>query len=216
MEITWYGHACFRIVTDKGIRIVTDPYDPGFGGLSYGSIPDEADIVTVSHDHGDHNHVDGVPGKPIVVKGAGRHEAKDITFSGVATYHDESGGSERGKNTIFTFDANGLIICHCGDLGHVLTVGEAQSVGPVDVLLIPVGGFYTIGPKEADEVISQLSPKLVIPMHFKTPKCDFPIAPVDEFLEQKSGVERVAGSSYSVSSASVGGGPSTVVLNPAL
>jgi len=216
MEITWYGHACFLIVTDRGIRIVMDPYDPGFGGLSYGLIPDEADIVTVSHNHGDHNYVAGVPGKPLVVRGTGKHEAKGITFNGVATYHDESGGNERGGNTIFAFDADGITMCHCGDLGHVLTETEVKEVGAVDVLLIPVGGFYTIGPKEADEVIGQLSPQMVIPMHFKTPKCDFPIAPVDDFLKGKTDVERVAGSSLFVAPSSAGKGPSIVVLKSAL
>ena len=102
---------------EQGIKIITDPYEPGYAGLSYGPIPDEADIVTVSHDHGDHNYVAGVPGTPQVVKGAGRQEAKGIVFEGIAAYHDESRGSQRGDNTIFTFVTDGIRMCHAGDLG---------------------------------------------------------------------------------------------------
>ena len=187
MEITWYGHAAFLITTGQGVKIITDPYKPG-GSIVYGSIPDEADIVTVSHDHADHNYVEGLPGQPTVIKGVGRHEIKGIVVEGIATYHDDAGGSQRGDNIIFTFSADDIRVCHLGDLGHRLSDKEVQQLGQVDVLLIPVGGFFTIGPKEATTVADQLRPQLIFPMHVKTAKCNLPIEPVDAFLQRKKEV----------------------------
>ncbi len=215
MEVKWYGHASFLITTDQGIKIIMDPYKPG-GGILYGPIPDKADIVTVSHDHSDHNYVAGLPGTPQVIQGAGRHEAKGIVFEGLFTYHDSCRGSERGENTIFTFVADGIKVCHLGDLGHVLTETEIDALGGIDMLLIPVGGFYTIDPKEATTVAGQLRPKLLIPMHFKTEKCTFPIEPVDAFLEGKRAVNRVDGSTYSFTKGELGVEVGIVVLKPAL
>jgi L-ascorbate metabolism protein UlaG (beta-lactamase superfamily) len=216
MEITWYGHASFLIATEQGIKIITDPYEPGYAGLSYGPIPDEADIVTVSHDHGDHNYIVGVPGTPQVVKGAGRHEAKGIVFEGIATYHDESRGSQRGDNTIFTFVTDGIRMCHAGDLGHILPAQDVEKIGSVDILFIPVGGFYTIDHEAATEVVGQLKPRVVIPMHVKNDKCDFPIDPVDTFLRGKGGVTRRDNSSYSITKVTLAEAPNIVVLKPAL
>jgi len=217
MELRWYGHACFLITTEKSTKIITDPYEPGFGGkILYGPVPDKADIVTVSHDHGDHNYVEGLPGKPQVIKGPGRHEAKGMVFEGIATYHDESGGSQRGTNTIFTFVADDIRVCHLGDLGHVLREQEVRAIGGVDVLLIPVGGFYTIGPTEATRVVTQLSPKFVVPMHFQTDKCKLPIGPVDAFLEHKRTVKKIDGSRYSLTKKDLRAGLEVVVLQPAL
>ncbi len=218
MEIKWYGHASFLITSEQGVKIITDPYEPGAygGGISYGAIPDEADIVTVSHDHADHNYVTGLPGRPQVIKGAGRHEAKGIVFEGFPTYHDSSKGSERGKNTVFIFSVDGIRVCHLGDLGHILSDKEVDEIGELDVLLIPVGGFYTIGPKEATTVAEQLKPKLTIPMHFKTDKCDFPIEPVDNFLQGKKEVKKVDGSTFSFTKKELGEGMGIVVLKPAL
>ncbi len=218
MEVKWYGHASFLITTDQGIKIITDPYEPGAygGGISYGPIPDEADIVTVSHDHADHNYVEGLPGKPQVIKGAGRHEAKGIIFEGLPTYHDSSKGSERGDNTIFTFIADGIKVCHLGDLGHLLTDKEINALGQIDVLFIPVGGFYTIDPKEATTVAGQLRPKLIIPIHFKTEKCGFPIEPVESFIEGKADVKKIDGSTFSFTKEDLREGSTIVVLKPAL
>lgn len=218
MDVKWYGHASFLITTDQGTTIITDPYEPGAygGGISYGPISDEADIVTVSHDHSDHNYVAGLPGKPQVIKGAGRHEAKGIIFEGFATYHDASRGSERGENTIFTFVADGIKVCHLGDLGHILTDKEVEEIGQVEVLFIPVGGFYTIDPDEAAKVVNQLRPKLTIPMHFKTEKCNFPIVPVDQFLQGKKEVKRISDSSFSFSKKELEDGMGIVVLIAAL
>ncbi len=216
MEVKWYGHAAF-LLQGEGIKIITDPYEPGaYGGISYGPIKDEADIVTVSHDHSDHNYVAGLPGSPQVVKGAGQHQVKGIVFKGIATYHDRSKGSERGPNTIFTFTLDGIRVCHLGDLGHTLSEQEVKEIGEVDLLLIPVGGFYTIDPKEATTVMEQIKPHRVIPMHFKTPKCNFPIEGVEAFLAGKKEVRRVGGSTVSFKAAEIKEGFEIVVLEPAL
>ena len=215
MEVTWYGHAAFLITTGQGIKIITDPYKPG-GGISYKAIPDEADIVTVSHEHDDHNYVEGLPGKPQVIKGAGRHEVKGVVIEGFTSYHDDAGGSQRGHNTIFTFDADGIRTCHLGDLGHFLSDQEVQQIGHVDVLCIPVGGFFTIGPQEATTVADQLQPKLTFPMHVKTEKCALPIEPVNAFLQGKREVQTLATSTFSFTKEELNDGIGIVVLQPAL
>jgi L-ascorbate metabolism protein UlaG (beta-lactamase superfamily) len=197
MKIKYIGHACFLIETKDGVRILTDPYEPGaFGALKYSKIEDEADIVTVSHEHADHNAVSSVPGKPEVVKGAGKHTVKGINFYGIQVYHDRSGGRERGDNVLFIIESD-LRILHCGDLGHTLDEKHIEEIGKVDILLIPVGGYFTIGPIEATKIMQKISPKVTIPMHYKTPKVDFPIKPVEEFLKDKGNVKRM-GSSITV------------------
>jgi L-ascorbate metabolism protein UlaG (beta-lactamase superfamily) len=215
MEVTWYGHAAFLITTGQGVKIITDPYKPG-GGILYKAIPDEADIVTVSHEHSDHNYVEGLPGKPTVIKEVGKHKIKGIVVEGFLAYHDDSRGTQRGHNTIFTFDADGIRMCHLGDLGHVLSDQEVQQIGHVDVLLIPVGGFFTIGPEEATTVANQLRPKLIFPMHVKTEKCTLPIEPVDAFLQEKKEVQKLDASTFSFTKKELEAGLGIVVLQPAL
>jgi L-ascorbate metabolism protein UlaG (beta-lactamase superfamily) len=192
MKIKWFGHAAFLITSDQGIKIIIDPYEPGaFGGqLSYGKIRDQADIVITSHDHADHNYTKDLPGAPQIVKGSGSKTVKGISMKGISTYHDPSKGSERGANTIFTLKMDNIQLCHLGDLGHFLSDKELLEIGPVDILLIPVGGFFTIDPKEATQVAEQIKPKILIPMHFKTEKCGFPIAPVEDFLKGKTNIKR--------------------------
>ena len=217
MKIKWLGHASFLITSDDGVRIVTDPYKPGAFGLGYGSIKDEADIVTVSHEHDDHNYADGVPGNPQVVRGAGMHTVNGIEFTGVACYHDESGGKERGTNNIFCFTVNDIKVCHLGDLGHVLDNDQVAAIGPVDVLLIPVGGSFTIDAKGADKVISQVKPKVVIPMHFQTHRCpDFPVCNAEPFLEVKSNVKRISGPEVEFEGSGLPAQTEIIVLEPAL
>jgi L-ascorbate metabolism protein UlaG (beta-lactamase superfamily) len=192
MKIKWYGHAAFLITSDQGTKIIIDPYEPGaFGGqLSYGKIKDQVDLVLTSHDHADHNYTKDLPGTPQIVKGSGSKTAKGISIKGISTFHDPSKGSERGANTIFTFKIDNIQLCHLGDLGHLLSDKELAEIGPVDILLIPVGGFFTIDPKEATRVAEQIRPKILIPMHFKTAKCGFPIAPVEDFLKGKTNTKR--------------------------
>ena len=185
MKIKWLGHSCFMITSDTGTRIITDPYNTG-GGLSYGEIKESADIVTMTHDHFDHNNVAAVGGNPEVVKGSAK--IKGIEFKATPCYHDDAGGKERGNNTILCFEVDGIRVCHLGDLGHQLSDKQVAELGRIDILLIPVGGFFTIDANVASQVCNRLAPKVIIPMHYKTDKCDFPIADVDEFLRGKKDV----------------------------
>ncbi|MFC1892510.1 MBL fold metallo-hydrolase [Chloroflexota bacterium] len=193
MKIKYLGHACFVIISDAGIRIVTDPYEPS-ETLTYGEIRESADIVTVSHEHFDHNNASAVGGNPRVVRGAGTADIKGIAIKGIASYHDDAEGVKRGNNTIFRFEVDGMVVCHLGDLGHRLSAQQAAELGPVDVLLIPVGGFYTIDARVATEVCSQINARVIIPMHFKTEKGIPNITGIDDFLRGKSNVSRLGSS----------------------
>jgi L-ascorbate metabolism protein UlaG (beta-lactamase superfamily) len=218
MKVKWYGHAAFLITSDQGIKIITDPYEPGAfgGGIAYGPIPDQADIILVSHDHADHNYIQGIKGKPQVVKGTGSHKARNLEFKGIATYHDGRKGSERGQNTIFCFSVDGVKVCHLGDLGHVLSDAEAKQIGPVDLLLMPVGGVYTIDPAQATQTAQKLTPNIVIPMHYKTPHCGFPLAQVEDFTSGKAGVKTVKGSEVEIKKEKLPQALEIIVLHPAL
>ena len=215
MKIKYIGHACFLVTTDSGTRIITDPYESGSfdGAVKYKPVGESADIVLVSHGHADHNHVASVSGNPHVVDEAGASSVEGIDILGVATYHDTSGGSERGSNIIFRFEVDGLALCHMGDIGHTLDDATANQLRPVDILMVPVGGFFTIGSDEVSNLINLLTPGLVIPMHFKTEGVDFPIAPVNDFLSGRTEVLWEGGSEMEVSSGNLPEG--VMVLNPA-
>lgn len=193
MEIRWLGHSSFLITTSEGVRIITDPYETGSygGGIGYGPIGLEADIVTISHDqHEDHNYTETIGGDFVVVKGVVTEEVRGVTIRGIASFHDNSQGNERGENTIFCIEGDGISVCHLGDLGHLLSGVQVDEIDEVDILLIPIGGTYTIDPGEAKEIAGALRPAVVIPMHFKTDKCAFPIASVEEFVDGESNVRR--------------------------
>lgn len=188
MEIRYLGHASFRIKGKKAI-LVTDPYDP-YLGFKMAKV--SADIILVSHDHKDHNNVAAV-GKtvrkePFVISGPGEYEILGISVFGIASFHDNSGGKERGKNTIYIINLDGMRLVHLGDLGHKLDDQQLEEVNGADILFVPVGGVYTVGPKEAVEVVGQIQPKIVIPMHYKVPGLTLDLVPVDEFLKEM-GVE---------------------------
>jgi len=214
MKVKWLGHASFLITSEKGTRIVTDPYQTG-GGLKYAEVKEPADVITVSHEHFDHNKVDTIPGKPQVYKG-GALEVKGVKFSSVATFHDENKGKDRGPNTIACMDMDGMRLCHLGDLGHKLSPQEVAGIGRVDVLLIPVGGFYTINASVATEVIGQIKPKVVIPMHFKNDRCAFPVGGVEEFTKGKTNVTVVDGTEVEFKAGSLPAATQIMVLKPAL
>lgn len=199
MKIKWNGHASFTITASDGTVLITDPYDPsGYGGvLTYDPVRDKADAVLVSHDHADHNYVDGLPGSPQVLKGSG--QVKDIKLKAIDTYHDESRGAERGANTVFVFKVDGINICFVGDLGHQLSSEQIEAIGAVDLLLIPVGGTYTVDAEGAVKVVESLKARLVIPMHFKTEKCDLPVAGVDDFLTKMRNVKKLEESEIELS-----------------
>jgi L-ascorbate metabolism protein UlaG (beta-lactamase superfamily) len=218
MKIKYYGHSAFMITTDTGVRIITDPYKSGsFGGaLSYGKIIDEADIVLASHDHDDHNYTKDINGKFTHITKAGTHNVKGLKIRAIPSHHDTSKGKERGDNLIFVIDADGLTIVHAGDLGHTLEENALMEIGKVDILLIPVGGFYTIDAREAAKVMTGLKPAITIPMHFKTDKCNFPIANVEEFIGNKKGVKRVNSSEIEINKESLPKEHEIIVLEHAL
>lgn len=208
MKIQWLGQASFHIVTSEGLAIRTDPYDASLG---FELSPLPADVVTVSHDHFDHAAVDTVPGEPVVVRGPGEHTVKGITFRGVASYHDDSRGLERGANTIFVFTADGVTVCHLGDLGHLLSEEQLRAIGPVDVLMVPVGGTYTLDAAGADAVVGQLRPLITVPMHYRVNGLSLPIAGLGGFLKGKSNVHTHA--SLEVTGENLPSEPEVVVLS---
>lgn len=215
MKVKWLGHASFLITSDNGTRIINDPYKSG-GDLRYGEVKGPADIVTISHEHRDHNYTVTVAGHPEVLRGAKSFEVKGITFVGVATAHDEKQGKERGPNTIFCFEVDGVRLCHLGDLGHKLTDREVSQIGKVDVLMIPVGGLWAIDAKVATEVGRQLKAKVIIPMHFRNARCDFPVATVDDFLTGKKNVIMADSSEIEFKAGKLPVETQIIVLKPAL
>lgn len=180
VKIRWLGHACF-LVTAGHVRWVTDPYDEGTGYLMP---PVEADYITVSHGHFDHACVQAVGGDPVIYRERGDMHFGPFPVRGVLTFHDDLGGARRGCNLAFVADFGGVRICHLGDLGHVLNQQQRAELGRVDVLLLPVGGTYTIDALAAVEVARQLEPRLVIPMHYKTAALAFPLDGVERFLSR--------------------------------
>ncbi len=188
MKVKYLGHSAFLITSDSGIKIITDPYAPD-PELRYSNIGESADIATVSHEHSDHNNIAAVGSNPQVVRAT--TEVKGIKFRAISTFHDNSQGSQRGNNTVISFEVSGIKICHLGDLGHLLSTQQVAEIGAVDILFIPVGGNYTINATVATQICDQLKPKVIIPMHYKTDKCDYPIAGVDEFLQGKENVTRL-------------------------
>ncbi len=180
MEIRWLGHACFRI-KGRQTTVITDPYSPNLG---YSMGKATANIVTVSHQHPGHSYTDGVGGNPRKVTGPGEYEIGDVIIIGIATFHDNDGGSQRGKNTVYLMEVDEVSVCHLGDLGHILTNEQVEELGEVDVLLLPVGGLSTINAAMAAQIVRQLEPKVVIPMHYQTQAAARKLEPVDKFLKE--------------------------------
>ncbi len=181
MNITWYGQSCFKI-TSKDITIITDPFDKKIGIKPYNGA---ADIVTVSHDHYDHNNIESLRGTPFIVRGPGEYETKNIFIRGISTFHDHREGAERGLNTIYLMEVEDMRICHLGDLGHTLSDKIIEQLGQIDILFIPVGGVYTIDGAEADELVDKIEPAIVIPMHYKIPALTIDIEKIDKFLSAR-------------------------------
>ncbi len=221
-EVTfkWFGQGCFLIETSQGTQIITDPMKMGAYEIP-GNI--EPDIVTVSHEHFDHNQVDAVPGSPSVLRGltsggkdfaAVDQKIKDVRVYAVSSFHDDSQGSERGKNAIFVFEFDGMKAVHLGDLGQELTAEQVEKIGAVDIVMIPVGGTYTIFGEAADKVVSQLDPKMIVfPMHFKTDVAGFLPYTGDDFAKGKQNVKKVDGNAFTLDLGSPPSGPTYIVLN---
>jgi len=190
MQIFWKGQSCFQIISQNGknsqVLLVIDPFDEKLG-LKVPKL--EADILLISHSHFDHNNKKAVsssyPGQnPFLVEGSGEYEIKGIFIQGIHSWHDEKEGKERGENTIYTIEAEELNLCHLGDFGQKeLSDEQLEKIGDVDILMVPVGGVYTIDSKGAAKVISQIEPKIVIPMHYQVPKLKEKLEGVDKFLK---------------------------------
>ena len=210
MIIQWLGHSCFLLTSADGVRVLTDPFDPQIG---YPAPAVEADIVTTSHQHSDHNYTAVVKGNFTTVKNAGALTLKGIEILGVPTFHDEAGGRQRGQNLLFRLTIDGLRVLHCGDLGHALTPEQLQAVGAVDVLLVPVGGHYTVDAATALEVMRALRPTVTIPMHFKTPALDFPITTVEPFLKAAGGGRQAGQNQVELTSANLSQQAGVLVLD---
>ncbi len=209
MKIKWLGHSCFLVTSSGGVKIITDPFDDQVG---YEVPSEEADIVTTSHDHFDHNNTRAVKGKFVHIKEPGTYSEKGINIKGVATFHDEVGGRKRGRNVIFKFNVDGIEVCHCGDLGHVPTPGQVEEIGKVDVLLIPVGGTYTVDAQKAFETAKLIKPAVIIPMHFKTDDTDFPIDGVDKFTAVAGSGERAGKQEAEITKENIGNMPHVLIL----
>lgn len=183
MKIKWFGHSCFMVTSENGTKILMDPY---ISMLGYKLPEIEADIVATSHEHKDHNNIAAVKGDFVHIYGLGVFSEHGIEIKGVDTFHDKFSGDKKGRNTIYNFKVDDINVCHCGDLGHMLDEKQLEEIGKVDVLLIPVGGGYTIDGIDAVEVVKQLKPTVIIPMHYRTKAlgpAGLAFAKVDKFVD---------------------------------
>jgi len=209
MEITWLGHSCF-LIRGKGKTIITDPCHPDLG---YRLGEPEADIVTLSHFHPGHNYIEGVANNPKQIKSPGEYEIGGIFITGIPTFHDDKKGELRGKNTIYIIEMDGITLCHLGDLGHPLGPNLVEELGDVDILFLPVGEISTIPVDTAVEIVRQLEPPIVIPMHYKTEAFNGEFSPVDKFLDKMRIRELEARPKLSITSSSLPTPTQTIVLN---
>jgi L-ascorbate metabolism protein UlaG (beta-lactamase superfamily) len=224
VQLQWLGQSCFLLTSSQGTKLLIDPPNPPTG---YSIDPiSGVDVVLVTHEHSDHNYVALATGSPLILRGLSAtgwntidQKVKDIRIYSISPaipiYHDTQQGAQRGRNTIFVLEVDGLRLAHLGDLGHLLTPEAVQAIGPLDVLMIPVGGFYTIDAAGATEVVGQLgNPKVVLPMHYKTPKtsASWRGTVVDPFLEGKT-VQRPNSTTIRLSKATLPAQSTVVVLN---
>jgi len=183
MDITYLGHSAFRIKTRLS-SIVTDPYDSEMVGIKFPKVT--ADIVTISHNHDDHNAASSVDEVKKIVSGPGEYEIAGVSIIGMPTFHDGEKGATRGRNTIYVFEVDDFRLVHLGDLGHKLPDALLEELGTVDILMIPVGGVYTVGPTEASEIVRVIEPTITIPMHYFLKDLNQSsfgtLSPVDDFL----------------------------------
>jgi len=198
MKIKCLGHACFLVKGEK-VKILIDPYNDTVG---YPIVNRKVDILTMSHCHGDHCDSSWVEFEEQICIPDTFH-FRGVEIKGFASYHDDANGEKRGDNVIFEFIVDGVTICHLGDLGHMLSDKLAKRIGSPDVLMIPVGGNYTIDAKMAKKVVEQLKPKLTIPMHYKTDICNATVNSADEFMELMGG-EYLKGNSIEITKSTAG------------
>jgi L-ascorbate metabolism protein UlaG (beta-lactamase superfamily) len=209
MEISWRGHSCF-IIKGKEKTIITDPCHPDLG---YRLGNPEADIAILSHFHPGHSYVEGVANEPKQIKSPGEYEIGGTFITGIAAFHDDKKGELRGKNTIYIIEMDGITLCHLGDLGHRLSPQLVEELGDIDILFLPVGEVSTISVDTAVEIVRQLEPPIVIPMHYKTEAFTGDLGLVDTFLDKMRIRELEAKPKLSVTSSSLPSSTQTIVLN---
>ena len=181
MNIKWLGHSCFALTESTGTVIVTDPYNAKEVGYSMPEVT--ATAVTVSHPHKDHDNIAAVKGSPLLINSIGSYEVEGVDISSFRTFHDDAHGKLRGNNLVFTYRLDGVTVCHLGDIGEECSARIIDAIGAVDVLLIPVGGKYTIDAEVAKDYVDKLMPSIVIPMHYSTNDCKLNIAPLSDFVD---------------------------------
>ena len=215
VTVQYLGHSCFYITSSGGFRVITDPYGQGMWGykLTFSPIVEEADVVTVSHQHWDHNNVEAVKGQPVKVEEPGSVKVKDVVFKVIPAWHDMN---KTNPDNIVTFTIDGVRFCHLGDLGAKLDSKQLAEIGAVDVLFVPVGGGgFALNATRATEVSKELNPRIIIPMHFKTAKTGFEIDSVDLFLEGKTNARRAGSSILEITANKLPADSQIVVLDAA-
>jgi L-ascorbate metabolism protein UlaG (beta-lactamase superfamily) len=208
LDVTWLGQSCFRL-RGRSAAVVTDPFPPALGP----KLKLEGNLVTVSHGHENHSHVPSVRDAH-VIEGPGEYEVAGVTVRGLATYHDAQQGAEHGRNTVYLIELDDVRVCHLGDLGHALDATTLEEIGNVDVLLVPVGGGRTLDGARAAEVVRQVEPRYVVPMHFGHPSIRAELAPVDRFLKEMGVAEAEAQPKLAVQASSAETEMKVVVLEP--
>ncbi len=214
MRLTYYAHSAFRVEASDGTQIIIDPYLSGSfdNALRYAPIDETADVVVATHEHDDHAATSTIPGSPRVFVHPTRETVAGVTITGIPVAHDEAGGTKRGKNSVIVLDDGDVRLAHLGDLGHILDATTVEAIGKVDILLVPVGGFFTVDHNEAAAVVDSLDPRIVVPMHYKTDKTDFPISGVEPFLATQRTVIRDAGSTLEAGRAALPAERTVIVL----
>jgi L-ascorbate metabolism protein UlaG (beta-lactamase superfamily) len=202
MKIKWFGQSCFLLTADDGTKVLMDPFKSD-SHLAYRQVSEKVDLVTVSHEHADHNYTEALPGKPEIMKGDTDKTVKGIGVRGINVMHDDEGGKKLGVNTAFCILIDGVRVCHLGDLGHRLSAAHLDAIGKVDVLLIPIGSVFTIDVEIANVICEDIKPHIAIPMHYKTDKCQFLQWSAEDFVKGKHKVRRIAGSEVEVTSNSL-------------
>ena len=212
MKIQWCGQACFLLTSKEGTRVLTDPFNKHLG---YPVPRYLVEGITVSHNHYDHNYVRAVPNyqEIPIIREPGNYQVMDISIEGIPVFHDNCQGKERGGNNIFVFQLDGIRVAHLGDLGHTFTSQQLGSLGPIDILLIPLGGTYTIGYQEADIILDQLQPKIAIPMHYKTPTLRYQLDSLEPFLAGKSNLELLESNELEVTEETIRGPRKIIVFH---
>lgn len=214
MKIKWFGHSAFNLTTRDGVSITVDPYRSGAfdGAVAYSPIVQRTDLVLISHDHPDHNDPTMLDGRPTRIDTEGCHTVKDIRVTALPVYHDEAAGKERGRNLIFIVEAEGLRTVHLGDLGHLLAGNEIERIGRTDVLMLPVGGTFTITAQQATQVMNAIKPVITLPMHYRTGKMSLPLAPIEEFTRGKTNLRKVDGCEIDVAADRLPKSPEIILL----